>query len=74
MDPSSLVDDWSRLSLTSEEEEIFVVPDREAVDRTNLSLDLCLLGKLLCHRPLGAEAVKRNFKATWKLDNGLQVD
>lgn len=74
MDPSSLVDDWSRLSLTSEEEEIAVVADREVVDRSNLSLDLCLLGKLLCHRPLGAEVVRRNFRAAWKLDNELQVD
>lgn len=73
MDPSSLVNDWSSLSLTSEEEEISVVTDREAVDRAGLLLGLCLLEKLLCHRPLGAEAMRRNFRAAWKLDNGLQV-
>lgn len=71
MDPSSIVDDWSRLSLTFEEEEILVVADTEAVDRSNLSLELYLLGKLLCYRPLGAEAVRKNFRAALKLDNGL---
>lgn len=54
MDPSLLVEDWARLSLTSEEEEVSVTADREAVDRLGQLLGFCLLGKLLCPRPLGA--------------------
>lgn len=74
MDPSSLLNDWSRLSLTSEEEDVSVVADREVVERVGLSLDLCLLGKLYCHRPIGAEVMRRNFRSTWKIDSVLQVD
>lgn len=53
MDPLILVDEWARLSLTAEEEGVSVVPDREVVDRSGQLLGFCLLGKLLCHRPLG---------------------
>lgn len=74
MDPSALADEWARLSLTVEEEESAVVADREAVDRSGQLLGFYLLGKLLCHRPLGAEVMRRNFRAAWKLDQGLQVD
>lgn len=74
MDSSSLVEDWSHLSLTSEEEEISVQADREAVERSGLVLGCCLLGKLLCHRPLGAKVMRKNFRVTWKIDDGLQVD
>lgn len=74
MDPSGLVEEWARLSLTSEEEESSVVADREAIDRSGQFLGFYLLGKLLCHRPLEAEVMRRNFTVAWKLDQGLQVD
>lgn len=68
MDSISLIDDWSKLNLTSTEEEISVDEDRLAVERTSQMLGCCLIGKLLVHRFLAEEVIKKTFKAAWKID------
>lgn len=58
MDPIYLVEDWSKLSLTTVEEEVSVNEDRNAVERTGQMLGCCLIGKLLSHIFLAAEVLK----------------
>lgn len=74
MDPSSLMDDWSKLSLTQAEEDVSVDADRSAVEQTGQILGCCLLGKLLLHKMLSAEVRRKTFKAVWRIDRGLQVE
>lgn len=74
MDPMSLVNDWSKLCLTSMEDEIAVAVDRVAVERTGLSLGCCLIEKLQSHRFLAAEVMRQTFSSAWRVTHGLQVE
>lgn len=74
MDPNSLVQDWSKLSLALEENEVAVATDRSAVERTGLMLGCCLLGKLQSHRFLAAEVMRKTFASTWRVAQGLRVE
>lgn len=68
MDSLALVEDWSKLSLTSIEEDVSVDVDRSAEDRTRQMLGCCLIGKLLSHRFLAVEVMQKTFKAAWRID------
>lgn len=74
MDPFDLMEDWTKFSLTTVEDEVSVDVDRGAVDRTGQLLRCCLIGKLLSHWFLSPEVMHKTFKAAWKIERGLQVD
>lgn len=74
MDPNSLVQHWSRLSLTPVESEVAVAADRSTVERTGLMLGCCLGGKLQSHCFLTAEVMRKTFASAWRVAHGLRVE
>lgn len=48
--------------------------DRFTTDQTGQFLGFCLLGKLVSHRSLAAEVMRKTFQAAWRTNNGLQVN
>ncbi|KAI7990869.1 Uncharacterized protein LOK49_LG12G01876 [Camellia lanceoleosa] len=61
----------NRLQLTEEEEVVVIVGDAHTKSSAERSW-LCLVGRILTHRPVNAEAFRSTMAAVWKPTQGMQ--
>lgn len=69
-----MFNNWENFNLTAEEEGTEVDVDRQAATITCKSLGFSLIGKLLAPRIIAGDVMRRTFKATWNIPNGLVVE
>lgn len=74
METDAILEGWKKLRLTSEEEEVAVDIDNDALSNTTDRMRFCLAGKLLCPRQIGSEIIRRTLSIAWRVVGRLQVE
>ncbi|XP_022156185.1 uncharacterized protein LOC111023135 [Momordica charantia] len=74
MDHENLLADWQKFKLTSEEDEIAMDVDVDAVKMAEQGLAYSLVGKLLAKRIISADVLSRVLLLAWKVEHQLTVE
>ncbi|KAJ8423471.1 hypothetical protein Cgig2_013514 [Carnegiea gigantea] len=69
---TSLEEEWQKLRLTEDEEQVVLVDDEEDSEK-NEQIALCLLGKLFTDASFNIRAIKSVFRNLWKPAKGVVI-